>query len=107
MASVFKALADSTRRQVLQLLRDGPRTAGELAGAFDVSRPTMSAHFTVLREAGLVESIKDGKTVVYHINLSVLEEALLAFTRPLGFELRGPRRAAAERADATRPREQD
>ena len=93
MASVFKALADPTRRRVLVLLRDQPRTAGQLAGEFAVSRPTMSAHFTVLREAGLVLSQKSGKTVTYSINLSVLEEALLGFTQSFGFELRVNRRA--------------
>jgi len=94
MASVFKALADPTRRRVLVLLRGGSRTAGELAAEFDVSRPTMSAHFTVLREAGLVMSEKNGKTVTYSINLTVLEEALLDFTQSLGFELRLPGRAS-------------
>ena len=53
MNAVFKALSDPTRRQVLQLLRQGPKTAGELSDHFPVSKPTMSAHFAVLREAGL------------------------------------------------------
>ena len=96
MASIFKALADPTRRRVLLLLRDGSRTAGELAADFEVSRPTMSAHFTVLREAGLISSEKSGKTVSYSINLSVLEEALLGFTQSFGFELR-LRRSSAHR----------
>ena len=92
MASVFKALADPTRRRVLVLLRHQSRSAGELATEFAVSRPTMSAHFTVLREAGLISSEKNGKTVTYSINLSVLEEALLSFTQSFGFELRMSRR---------------
>ena len=54
MSGVFKALADPTRRQVLALLRERPMSAGELADRFDVSKPTMSAHFSVLREAGLI-----------------------------------------------------
>ena len=94
MASVFKALADPTRRRVLTLLRNQPRSAGELADQFEVSRPTMSAHFTVLKEAGLITSEKNGKTVTYSINLSVLEEALLAFTQSFGFELRISRRVS-------------
>jgi len=93
MASVFKALADPTRRRVLTLLRNQPRSAGEIADQFEVSRPTMSAHFTVLREAGLISSEKSGKTVTYSINLSVLEEALLTFTQSFGFELRIRRRS--------------
>jgi DNA-binding transcriptional ArsR family regulator len=92
MSSVFKALSDPTRRQVLAMLRQGPRSAGELADAFDVSKPTMSAHFAVLREAGLVGSEKNGKSVTYWLNATVLEEALLAFTSALDLNMM-PRRA--------------
>jgi DNA-binding transcriptional ArsR family regulator len=87
VSTVFKALADPTRRQVLQLLRQGPKTAGELAEHFPVSKPTMSAHFAVLREAGLVQSEKHGKAVIYRLKMSVLEEALMEFTRLLGLDL--------------------
>jgi DNA-binding transcriptional ArsR family regulator len=59
-------------------------TAGELADHFPVSKPTMSAHFAVLREAGLVEPEKSGKTVTYHLKLSVLEDALLGFAHLFG-----------------------
>ena len=83
MTNVFKALADPTRRKILQLLKAGPLTAGELAGRFDVSKPTMSAHFAVLREAGLIGSEKDGKHVTYWLNATVLEEALLGFASAL------------------------
>lgn len=79
MSSVFKALSDPTRRRVLQLLRRGPLSAGEISDQFDVSKPTMSAHFAVLREADLVHAEKAGKSVIYHLKLSVLEEALLGF----------------------------
>lgn len=85
MTSVFRALADPTRRRVLEILREGPKTAGELAAEFDVSKPTMSAHFAVLREAGLIASEKNGKSVVYHLEMSVLEEALLGFARSFGW----------------------
>ncbi len=54
MNRVFKALSDPTRRRVLQLLRERPMTAGELADEYDLSKPTMSAHFSVLREANLI-----------------------------------------------------
>ena len=87
MSAVFKALADPTRRQVLQLLRQGPKSAGELADHFPVSKPTMSAHFAVLREAGLVDSDKQGKAVVYRLKMSVLEEALMEFSELLGLNL--------------------
>ena len=87
MNGVFKALSDPTRRQVLQLLREGPKTAGELAEHFPVSKPTMSAHFAVLREAGLVQGDKHGKTIVYRLKMSVLEEALMEFSQLLRLDL--------------------
>lgn len=85
MNTVFKALADPTRRRVLELLRQRPMTAGELCEHFPVSKPTMSAHFNVLREADLVEAHKQGVTITYRLKLSVLEEALLGFARTFGF----------------------
>jgi DNA-binding transcriptional ArsR family regulator len=81
---VFKALADPTRRRVLELLREGARTAGELASHFPVSKPTMSAHFSVLQEAGLIEAEKDGRTIYYRLKTSVLEDALLGFAESFG-----------------------
>ncbi len=84
MSDIFKALADPTRRKVLELLRQRPMTAGELAGHFPVSRPTMSAHFAVLREADLIESLKIGTTITYQLKLSVLEDALLGFVGLFG-----------------------
>ena len=84
MSQVFKALSDPTRRRVLQLLRGGPMSAGELSEQFDVSKPTMSAHFAVLKEADLVHAEKAGKSVIYHLKLSVLEEALLGFAQSVG-----------------------
>ena len=84
MSSVFKALSDPTRRRVLQLLRKGPMSAGELSDQFDFSKPTMSAHFAVLKEADLVHAEKVGKSVFYHLKLSVLEDALLGFANSFG-----------------------
>jgi DNA-binding transcriptional ArsR family regulator len=84
MSTVFKALSDPTRRRVLELLRERPMTAGELAAEFDVSKPTMSAHFSVLKDANLVDATKTGKTVTYRIKLSVLEDALLGFAKTFG-----------------------
>ena len=90
MSSVFKALSDPTRRRVLQLLRQGPMTAGEISDRFDVSKPTMSAHFAVLKEADLVHAEKAGKSVIYHLKLSVLEEALLGFVYSFGLGAETP-----------------
>ncbi len=85
MSNVFKALSDPTRRRVLELLRERPMTAGELSEHFPVSKPTMSAHFAVLREADLVDAHKQGTTITYRIKLSVLEDALLGFAQIFGF----------------------
>ncbi|HEY1607559.1 MAG TPA: autorepressor SdpR family transcription factor [Allosphingosinicella sp.] len=90
MSQVFKALSDPTRRQVLQLLRKGPMSAGALSDRFDVSKPTMSAHFAVLKEADLVHAEKAGKSVIYHLKLSVLEDALLGFVDSFGRGARAP-----------------
>ncbi len=89
MNKVFKALSDPTRRRVLELLRSRPMTAGELSGHFPVSKPTMSAHFAVLQDAGLVDAEKTGRVVLYRLRLSVLEEALLGFADAVGMGVGG------------------
>jgi DNA-binding transcriptional ArsR family regulator len=87
---VFKALADPTRRRVLQLLRERPMSAGELADHFPVAKPTMSAHFAVLCDADLVEAEKTGRTITYRIKMSVLEDALLGFAHTVGWNIPAP-----------------
>ena len=87
MNLVFKALSDPTRREVLQLLKRGPMGAGDLAEHFDVTKPTMSAHFAVLLHAGLVHADKQGRTITYRLCMSVLEEALLGFAKAFGLEV--------------------
>jgi len=99
MNRVFKALSDPTRRRVLQLLRRGPLSAGELADQFEVSKPTMSAHFSVLLEADLIAAEKHGRTILYRLKLSVLEDALLAFAQTVGLPSAAPNRRPA----ATKP----
>lgn len=79
MSDIFKALADPTRRRILQLLHERPMTAGELSDHFDRSRSTMSAHFSQLRTAGLIAASKSGTTITYRLRLSVLQDALLGF----------------------------
>jgi DNA-binding transcriptional ArsR family regulator len=97
MSGVFRALADPTRRRVLALLREKPMSAGELADQFDVSKPTMSAHFSVLREAGLIDASKHGKTIIYRLKMSVLEEALMGLAQTVGLDLTSA--AAPERKE--------
>lgn len=101
MNSVFKALSDPTRRKVLQLLRERPMTAGELADQFEVSKPTMSAHFTVLKKANLIEPIKSGRTITYHIKMSVLEEAMLGFAQVFGLEVKPKETDTSPQSDPT------
>jgi DNA-binding transcriptional ArsR family regulator len=100
MNLVFKALADPTRRRILQLLRERPMTAGEIAGHFDFAKPTLSAHFAVLREADLVRSEKAGTSITYSLKLSVLEDALLSFANTVGVGTRsaGKLKLATRRA---------
>jgi DNA-binding transcriptional ArsR family regulator len=93
---VFKALSDPTRRRVLQLLRERPMLAGELSDHFPVSKPTMSAHFSVLQEAGLIDAEKTGRTILYRLKMSVLEEALLGFAQTLGWEMKPGRETRTE-----------
>ena len=68
-------------------------TAGELAEPFQVSKPTMSAHFAVLQEAGLIKAEKNGRSITYRLQMSVLEDALLSFTHTLGWEMKAPRKS--------------
>lgn len=77
MNDVYRALADPTRRKILELLRSKDMTAGELAAHFSLAKPTLSGHFTILRQADLVQSTKQGTAITYRLNVSVLEEALL------------------------------
>ena len=78
MSEVYKALADPTRRRIIQLLREREMSAGEIAEHFEISKPTLSGHFNVLRAAGLVETERNGSTIIYRLNITVLEEGLMA-----------------------------
>lgn len=78
MNRVYKALSDPTRRKILEMLRERDMTAGEIADQFDLAKPTLSRHFSVLKEADLIQGDKEGTTITYRLHLSVLEEALLA-----------------------------
>jgi ArsR family transcriptional regulator len=79
MNEVFKALADPTRREVLRLLRGGEMTAGQLADRFDISKPSMSHHFNILKAADLIASRKDGQQVIYFLNTTVAEDLMAMF----------------------------
>ena len=85
MSQVLKALSDPTRRRVLQLLREREMSAGELSDHFTQSKPTLSGHFAVLKEAGLVDVQREGTSLIYRLNTSVLEDALTALMHGFGF----------------------
>jgi ArsR family transcriptional regulator, arsenate/arsenite/antimonite-responsive transcriptional repressor len=78
MSEVYKALADPTRRQILELLKAGELSAGQIAERVTVSKPTLSGHFAVLKAASLVDVTRQGTTMIYRLNTSVLEEAIFA-----------------------------
>ena len=76
MNEVFKALSDPTRREILRLLAGGERTAGELADQFDMTKPTVSHHFNVLKAAELVRTRRDGQQIYYALNTTVLQDVM-------------------------------
>lgn len=85
--SVYKALADPTRREILQLLRQRNMSAGELAKHFPVSKPTLSRHFAVLQAADLIQGDRDGNRIIYRLNISVLEQTIMAMMTMFDIEL--------------------
>lgn len=84
MTNVFEALSHPIRREVLELLKRGGMTAGELSDHFDVSKPTMSGHFAKLKAAGLIRGDSRGGTITYTLNMSTLEETLHGFMGRMG-----------------------
>ena len=76
MSKAFKALSDKSRREILKLLNNRDMSAGEIAEHFDMSKPSISKHLDILREAELVSSEKKGQFIIYSINTSVIQEVL-------------------------------
>jgi DNA-binding transcriptional ArsR family regulator len=74
--AVFRAFADQTRRDILKILRDGPRTSGQIADRFHSSWPTISRHLSVLANADLVVAVRRGAEVYYELNTSVLQDVV-------------------------------
>lgn len=85
MNILFKALNDQTRREILELLKEKDLTAGEIADRFNISKPSISHHLDLLRQAGLVVSVKEGQFISYSLNTTVMDEMLkwiMQFTTP-------------------------
>lgn len=76
MSTVFKALSHPVRRRIVEMLRDGPMTSGDIAGDFAMSWPTVTGHLNALKEAGLVDTERDGSTIRYRLCISAVEEAV-------------------------------
>ncbi len=81
---VFFALGDPTRREILRILRKRDMTAGELAERFPLAKSTLSGHFSVLKNAGLIVAEKRATTIVYSLNVSAVEEAVSGVMEALG-----------------------
>lgn len=79
MGDTFKALADPTRRRILELLADGEMTAGEISAHFDMAKPSVSHHLSTLKNAGLVSSERHGQNIVFALNLTVFQEVMKWF----------------------------
>ncbi len=100
MNLIFKALGHPVRRQIVDMLRNGPLSSGEIADAFDMAWPSVTGHLAALKEAGLVEAERDGTTIRYRLNISAAEEALgflLGVVQPLKRTMKAPRRAGRAR----------
>ena len=80
LQQTLKALADPTRREILNLLKSGKKSAGEISDRFDITAAAISRHLSVLKEADLIEDTREGKYIFYQLNASVLEEIMLWIT---------------------------
>ncbi|MCI8308125.1 MAG: winged helix-turn-helix transcriptional regulator [Lachnospiraceae bacterium] len=80
LQNTLKALADPIRREILNLLKEGSMTAGEITNHFDVTAASISRHLSVLKDADLIRDTRDGKYIIYELNASVLEEIMLWIT---------------------------
>lgn len=84
LQNTLKALADPIRREILNMLKNGKMTAGEIADRFDVTMASVSRHLSVLKDADLIRDTRDGKYIIYEINTSVLEDVMLWITELKG-----------------------
>ena len=76
LQDTLKALSEPTRREILQMLREGSKSAGEISDKFDITAAAISRHLSVLKDADLIRDQRDGKFIIYTLNTSVLEDVL-------------------------------
>ncbi len=81
MNILFKALNDTTRREILELLKKKDLSAGEIADRFNISKPSISHHLDLLKQAGLVEAVKEGQFIFYSLNTTVMDEIVKWFVQ--------------------------
>lgn len=77
----FKAISDPTRRSILELLKEGRMTAGDISSSFNMTQATVSFHLNTLKQAGLVSDDREGKYIYYELNMSVVEEMMEWFVK--------------------------
>ena len=94
MNDAFKALSDPTRRRILQLLSKGDMTAGEIADCFEMTKPSVSHHLSMLKNAGLIDDERRGQNIIYSLNMTVFQQVLQWF-----FEIAGTGMQQAEGED--------
>ena len=94
MNDAFKALSDPTRRKILQLLSKGDMTAGEIADCFEMTKPSVSHHLSMLKGAGLIDDERRGQNIIYSLNMTVFQQVLQWF-----FEISGTGVRQAEGED--------
>lgn len=103
MNEVFKALSHPVRRRIIAMLRDGPRASGDIAAHFDMAWPTVTGHLNALKDAGLVETERDGASILYRLNISAAEEAVAFLMDLTKAGVAAPAAAMEEDAHAPEP----
>jgi len=89
LSLVFKALSDPTRRKILQMLKKGDLPAGEIAGRFDMTKPSISHHLSVLKQANLVQDVRKGQNIYYSLNTTVFQDVLGWLLEVMGSRKKG------------------
>lgn len=79
MGDVFKALSDPTRRKILELLNDQSLNAGEIADYFQITKPSISHHLTILKKSGLIIDERQGQNIVYSLDMTVFQDVMTWF----------------------------